>query len=51
MYGIGLRDDVFLDLVGAVTGARVLRFDDALGAASINVFEPAWHYDESEYTC
>ena len=47
-------NDVFLDLVGAVTGARVFRLDDALGAASINVFEPAWehawHYDESEYT-
>ena len=47
-------NDVFLDLVGAVTGARVFRLDDALGAASINVFEPAWehawHYDESEFT-
>ena len=47
--------DPLKDFVGAVQGKpRLHRFEDPLGACSVNVFvdggEHGWHFDESEFT-
>mmetsp|Transcript_26980 Transcript_26980/g.43449 ORF Transcript_26980/g.43449 Transcript_26980/m.43449 type:complete len:180 (-) Transcript_26980:55-594(-) len=50
----GAEGDMIINLVSKITGKRLYRLADPLGACSINVFHPgmehAWHFDESEYT-